>query len=347
MSSSKSRFLIISINHENVPLEQRERYAIDDDQVEAIYQPCDDSEFVTESLILNTCNRFELYICLNSDKNEEDALEILAKFYELNIAEIKEHARLFEGLDAVSHLIEVSAGLRSQIIGEVEIYGQVKNAYAYSYKRKSVGTVLNRIFQKGFQAVKLIRNSTQIGEGQVNISNVAVNLSTKIFGNLKGTSALILGTGEIGEKTAKALKSRGATHFGVASRTLSRAEEVAGEWGAVPIAMDQINEYLDKYDIVLASTIVEEPLITKKIAQKALSKRKGRPLFLIDLGMPRNIDQSCEDLDNVFLYNLDDLAAIAEENQTQRQRAVADSKAIANQKSEAIWANLVTRGQVQ
>lgn len=346
MSSEGSQFLVLSINHENVPLEVRERYAVEAGKVDELYNSLEAQSFVAESLILNTCNRFELYLCAQPNSDEK-IFQALESFYDLETAEIKEHARLRSSKDAVRHLIEVSAGLRSQITGEAEIFGQVKSAYSRSIDRKAAGKIINRVFQKGFQAAKLIRHSTQIGEGQINIANVAVDLSSKIFGKLKGTSALVLGTGEIGEKTVKALKSRGVSRFGIASRTLERGQAVAEEWGGEALEMSEINEHLNDYDIVLASTVVKEPIITQKTAKAALAKRKGRPLFLIDLGLPRNIAQDCGDLDNVFLYNLDDLAKIAEENRAQRQQAIADSEEIAVQKSTIIWENLVSRGQVQ
>lgn len=346
MSPSCSQFHVLSINHENVPLDIRERYSVDAGKVGLLYDSLEKADFVTESLILSTCNRFELYACVGPDC-EDKLFTTLESFYDLKVTEIKEHARIRSGKDAVRHLIEVAAGLRSQITGEAEIFGQVKAAYSRSTSTGSAGKVINRIFQKGFQAAKLIRHTTQIGEGQINISNVAVDLSSKIFGNLKGTSALVLGTGEIGEKTVKALKSRGVARFGIASRTIERAKEVAEDWGATALSMEDVNDYLNDYDIVLASTVVDEPIITYKSTQAALGKRKGRPLFLIDLGLPRNIDPNCQNFDNVFLYNLDDLAAIAEENQAQRKKAVLDSEEIAVQKSDIIWGNLVSRGQVK
>lgn len=344
MSRENDSFTVISINHEIAPLEVRERYSMDDAKVTALYSDLQANATVSESLVLNTCNRFELYAeCSNTGT----ILELLAKTYKVDVSELEEHLHLRSGRDAVQHLIEVSAGLRSQITGEAEIFGQVKAAYATSQDRGYAGKTINRVFQKGFQAAKLIRNSTTVGEGQINIANVAVDLAGKIFGELNSAAALSLGTGEIGEKTVKALRSRGAKSFGIASRSETRAQEVASVWGGTPRLLQDLETYLPEYDIVIASVGAEEAVITQAVLKKCFTKRKGRPLFLIDLGLPRNIEQSCEDFDNVFLYNLDDLAGIADENLAQRKHAVVEAKAIAEQKSEFIWGAILKRREYE
>lgn len=347
MSRANDSFTVISINHEIAPLEVRECYSMDDAKVDSLYADLHASDDISESLVLNTCNRFELYTECSNKESTNNVLELLAKTYNVSVSELEGHLHLRSGRDAVQHLIEVSAGLRSQITGEAEIFGQVKAAYALSQDRGYAGKTINRVFQKGFQAGKLIRNSTTVGEGQINIANVAVDLAGKIFGELSSAAALSLGTGEIGEKTVKALRSRGAKDFGIASRSQTRAEEVANEWGGTPRLLHDLETYLPEYDIVIASVGAEEAVITKSILKKCFSKRKGRPLFLIDLGLPRNIEQACEDFDNVFLYNLDDLASIADENLAQRKQAVIEAKAIAEQKSEFIWNAILKRREYE
>ncbi len=348
MSIGPGSFIVLSINHETVPLEEREQYSVDSERVSLLYTELKNLSCVTESLILNTCNRFELYVCLESiDTDHNAVIKALGHFYQLDPSQIKKHAKTRQAKDAVQHLIEVSAGLRSQITGEAEIFGQVKNAYAQCTEFGAAGKIINRIFQKGFQAAKLLRNSTQIGEGQINISNVAVDLSSKIFGNLKDTSVLVLGTGEIGEKTTKALRSRGAKKFGISSRNFKRAQEVGSEWGATPLPLENVAQYISEYDIVIASTVTGKAIITAEETERALPQRNERPLFLIDLGMPRNIEQSCEDLDNVFLYNLDDLAEIADENLKERKVAIEACLNIASQKADITWQGLAKRDLVE
>ncbi len=344
MSPEQDSFLVLSINHETVSLEAREKYAVEGSEVEQLYRRLHDSPRVSESLVLNTCNRFEIYAQLGSQAVPNDAIELVAAFYGCAPEEIRRHARIRTGQDAVQHLIEVSAGLRSQITGEAEIFGQVKDAYARAQAHGHAGKVINRVFQKGFQAAKLIRNSTQVGEGQINIANVAVELANKIFGTLERAAALALGTGEIAEKTVKALRSRGAADFGIVSRSADRAAAVAQEWGGRPHSLEELPKFLPFYDIVIGCMGLEEAVLTRPLVKSALSRRKDRPLFLIDLGLPRNIEHSCGTLDNVFLYNLDDLAAIAAENLAERKAALAASQEIAAQKSASIWESIVQRG---
>lgn len=347
MSRENDSFVVVSINHEIAPLDVRERYSMEESEVAKLYAKLHAGEMITESLVLNTCNRFELYVQLSDETPSQEILELLAEFYSVDREDLAAHSHLRSGREAVEHLIEVSAGLRSQITGEAEIFGQVKAAYALSQEKGYAGKTINRVFQKGFQAAKLIRNTTSVGEGQINIANVAVDLAGKIFGEIKSASALSLGTGEIGEKTVKSLRSRGAENFGVASRRQERAQEVAREWGGVPRILDELPTYLPEYDIVIASVGSDTAIITKKLLEECLSKRRGRPLFLIDLGLPRNIEKGCGTLDNVFLYNLDDLATIADENLAQRKQAVLESKAIAAQKSQFIWDAILRRQQYQ
>lgn len=347
MSAHHGELLLITINHETVPLEERERYSLNDEQIKILYEALHQSPSIEESLILNTCNRFELYSKTSDPKNGSSiAFETLGSFYNINRGEVESHARTRYGQEAIKHLIEVSAGLRSQITGEAEIFGQVKEAYATCQRLGYAGGLINRMVQKGFQAAKLIRHSTPIGEGQINISNVAVDLSLKIFGSLKDTKALIIGTGEIGEKTAKALRSRGANKFGIASRSSERANEIAAGWDAHPHILDELDNYLNTYDIIISSTESDSPLLDARSLEKLMDERKNRSLFLIDLGLPRNMDASCQEIENVYLYNLDDLAKIAEDNLSERRAAIKYSEEIAAQKSASIWSMLESRGLV-
>jgi len=344
MSHGQEPFFVLSISHEVAPMEVRERYSMDTRQIENLYGELRNHNGIQESLVLNTCNRFELYVQAQAPSEIEATIELLASVNGTQKSDVSDHLHIRSGQDAVQHLIEVSAGLRSQITGEAEIFGQVKDAYAFSQKRGSAGKVINRVFQKGFQAAKLIRHTTSISHGLISIASVAVDLASKIFGKLSSASVLTLGTGEIGEKTAIALKSRGASDFGVASRSEERSIQAAADWGGRPHLLAELPRYISDYDIVIASVGSEEPILNRELASVASAERKGWPLFLIDLGLPRNIEKSCESLDNVFLYNLDDLAQIAEQNLSMRRRALDESKEIAAAKSIHIWDNIVKRG---
>ncbi|MEM9158684.1 MAG: glutamyl-tRNA reductase [Verrucomicrobiota bacterium] len=346
MSSDNSRFLLLSINHEHVPLEERESYSVNDDKLRELYRLARESAEIEESLVLSTCNRFELYAKSTADSPQNPLTKILADLHQIDCEEIESHAITEMGQEAVTHLIEVSAGLRSQITGEAEILGQVKQAYAKSQELGGAGKLINRVAQKAFQAAKQIRHNTPIGQGTINISNVAVDLSLKIFGDLNEASVLVLGTGEIGEKTAQSLMRRGAKKFGVASRSIERATAFAAPFNAKPHASDNLASYLPEYDIIIAGIGVKEAIITKDLVRKLKPDYRDNPLFLIDLGLPRNIDPKCEDFDNVYIYNLDDLAKISEDNLAERRKAISASREIALQKSSFIWQNLQKRGLI-
>ena len=202
----------------------------------------------------------------------------------------------------------------SQIIGEVEITGQVKQAFLYAAKQRMVGRLLNRAFQKSFQSTKWIRSNTNIGKGQINVATVAVDLAIKVFGNLRDASTVVIGAGDIAEKIIAALRSRGVRNLIICNRTYEKAEELATSTGGKAIRMEALDQHLSKADVILGSTSSKEFILTKDNMKTALKHRGVRPLCLLDLALPRDIDPSLDKFDNVFLYNLEDLADIADAN---------------------------------
>jgi len=241
------------------------------------------------------------------------------------------------GREVIEHLLEVSAGLDSQMIGETEIFHQVKDAYARAQTNGLTGPVLNRVFQKGFQAAKHVRSTTAITEGQVSVANVAVELALTIFGGLKSTRILLLGAGDIGEKTAKAFQSRGAAALTVASRRFERAMELATALGASAMPFEQREARLSEFDVVVCATSAPDLVISAAAARAAVAKRPARPLFFIDQALPRDVDPAVASIQNVFLYNLDDLARIADENRAARNAELAKCRAIVTEKAAALW----------
>jgi glutamyl-tRNA reductase len=223
------------------------------------------------------------------------------------------------------------------MLGETEIFGQVKEAYAGAQQRGSTGPVLNRIFQKVFQAAKHVRTHTAITEGQVSVANVAVELAQNIFGDLKHARVLLLGAGEIGEKTARAFQSRGAASLTVASRRLERAMELATALGASAMPFEQRDDRLMEFDVVVCATAAPEPVLSLSAVRAAMHQRPARPLFCIDLALPRDVDPAVADLENAFLYNLDDLAKIAEQNRAARVAEIEKCRAIVEEKAGALW----------
>jgi glutamyl-tRNA reductase len=331
---------LLGASHHTAPLAVREKLALGPGAVTALCARLRALPGLREFAVLNTCNRVEFYgVAAGADT----AARLQAAFCEQQafdpaaFEKIRLHLR---GRDALQHLLEVAAGLDSQMIGEAEILGQVKAAYAEAQARRSAGPVLHRVFQKSFQAAKHVRTHTAIGEGPLSVAGVAVDLAQKIFGDLRRTRIFVLGAGEIGEKTAKALKSRGAANLTIASRRMQRAEEMAAALEARALLFDQMPEALSGFDIVVCSTTAPDVIIPARLAAAAMRHRPTQPLFFIDLALPRDVDPEVVRLPNVFLYNLDDLAKIAADNLAQRQAEIALGRAFLAEKAAALWPQL-------
>ncbi|MCM2274290.1 MAG: glutamyl-tRNA reductase [Candidatus Didemnitutus sp.] len=329
--------LLLGASHRTAPLAVRERLAINADRAAVLAERLRATPGVREFALLNTCNRIELYSVAHGATAVDAVRRTIGEVTGCAPAELEGVVVQRENHDAIAHLFEVASGLDSQIVGEVEILGQVKDAYDRALDRKWTGPVLNRVFQKTFQAAKHIRTHTAIGAGQISIATVAVDLAGKIFGELDPVKVLVVGAGEIGLKTAQAFQSRGAKSITVANRTLSKAEEIAATAGGWAASMAELPEILAQSDIVASSTSSPDAVITRELAAHAMKRRAGRPLFLIDLALPRDIEPECTDIPNVYLYNLDDLAQIAESNLAQRRAEVAKCRAILAERTAQLW----------
>jgi glutamyl-tRNA reductase len=328
---------VIGATHHRTPIEVREKLALGADGAAALKAEFAAIPGLREFAVLNTCNRVEFYGVAAS---VEAAEQVSAAFCARQNFAPEDFARFridLRNRHAVQHLVEVSAGLDSQMLGETEIFGQVKAAYAAAQAAGSTGPVLNRVFQKGFQAAKHVRTHTAITEGQVSVANVAVDLAVNIFGGLGDARILLLGAGEIGEKTAKAFQSRGAAALTVASRRFERAMELATTLGASALPFEQREARLGEFDIVVCATSAPDLVVTLPAARAAMHRRPARPLFFIDQALPRDVDPAVADLENVFLYNLDDLARIAEDNRAAREAEISKCRAIVVEKAEALW----------
>jgi glutamyl-tRNA reductase len=328
---------VVGTTHHRAPLEVREKLALGAEGAAAMRAAFARIAELREFAILNTCNRVEFYgVAADAAAAERVAAAFCAR-QNFDPAAFAQVAINLHGPEAVRHLVEVSAGLDSQMLGENEIFGQVKEAYAAAQTHGTTGPVLNRVFQKGFQAAKQVRSSTAITQGQVSVANVAVELALTIYGSLKATRILLLGAGEIGEKTAKAFQSRGAAALTVASRRLERAMELATALGASALPFEQREARLAEFDIVVCATSAPDVVVTLEAARAAMQKRPARPLFFIDQALPRDVDPGVSDIENVFLYNLDDLARIAEQNRAAREAELVKCRAIVEEKSTALW----------
>jgi len=343
MSDSGPVLFLIGASHRTASMEAREKLSLSGGKLEQLQHSLRALAGLREHTVLSTCNRMEVYGVADRSAAVEELQALLCGIGGME-AQAFERIRLREsGRAAIQHLLEVAAGVDSQMVGETEILGQVKEAYAKAQAAGATGAVLNRVFQKAFQAAKQVRTDTAIGEGQISVASVAVELAQKIFGDLCRCRVLVLGAGEIGEKTAKAFRSRRAADMTVASRRLDRAGELAAALGAKAAPFEQLPALLAESDIVVCSTAAPEAVVTPAIAGAALRHRAARPLFLIDLGLPRNVAPEVVELPNAFLYNLDDLARIAEENLAHRQAEISRARALLAGKAAALWDQVAAR----
>jgi glutamyl-tRNA reductase len=326
---------VIGASHHRAPLEVREKLAIASE--ESLRADLAAVTGLRELAVLNTCNRVEFY-GVAADLETTDAIQ--AAYCARQQFAPSEYERIrfrLTGREAALHLFEVASGLDSQLVGENEIFGQVKEAYAAAQAFRSTGAVLNRVFQKAFQAAKHVRTHTGISAGRVSVANVAVELATNIFGNLSAARILVVGTGEIGEGAARAFKNRGAAALTVAGRRADRASLLAAGLGADTVPFPEREARLADYDIAVCSTSAPDVILATAAIASAMKARPARPLLLIDMAVPRDVEASAADLENVFLYNLDDLAKIAEQNRLARENEIARCKALLSQRADGLW----------
>ncbi len=314
--------VVIGLNHRSAPVEVRERLAVPRARLTAATGRLLGVAGLHEATILSTCNRVEIYGLAGGIEVTANIRRFLHEHHQLNQS-IDEHFYEHHDRACMQHLFEVTCGLDSMVVGETEILGQVKEAYESALQTGATGIALNRLFQKAFAAAKQIRSTTAIGRGSISVGSVAVDLAEKIFRNLVECTVMVLGTGEMSEATARALCSRGAGTLIVCSRTHERAEALASRLGGRAISYDQWPVEFPSVDIVISATAAPHPIITNAKLVPLMKERRHRPLFLIDIAVPRNVERTCSDLDDVYLYDIDDLQQIAQENVTAREREVA------------------------
>jgi glutamyl-tRNA reductase len=340
---SSDGFFVIGATHHTAPLAIRERLSLSPEKTAELNEQLQRMDGLREFTLLSTCNRVEFYGVATDSAAAARVQAAFCAQQHFDPAEFEQFRLRLNGLEAIRHLLDVAAGIDSQMLGETEIFGQVKDAYAVAQAQGHTGPVLNRVFQKTFQAAKHVRTHTAITGGHVSLANVAVDLAHTIFGALEQTRILLLGAGDIGEKTAKAFQSRGAGSLTVASRRLERAMELATNLKASALPFEQREERIADFDVVVCSTSAPGTVVSQAAVKAAMHRRPARPLFLIDLAMPRDVDQRVAELQNVFLYNLDDLAKIAEENRAARAIETAKCRMILGERAEALWRQIAPR----
>jgi glutamyl-tRNA reductase len=310
--------VLLGLNHKTAPVELRERLAIGPQQLEQATRSLLQSPGVLEGMILSTCNRVELFTSLQPDA--PDLLQFIESYFDIEREVVAPHIYEYRQENAVRHLFRVACSLDSMVIGEPQILGQVKSSYLAARSAGAIRGHLDKVLQRAFVVAKRVRSETQIGSSSVSIASVAVELARKIFGSLEGKKVLLVGAGKMSEQAARHLMAQGAGSVLVANRTHERAEQLAQRFGGRAIGFDDLYANADQADIIITSTGAARPVFRREHAQHFLQQRRGRPMFFIDIAVPRDVDPEVNKLDGIFLYDIDDLQSVAGSHLKERSR---------------------------
>ncbi len=339
--------LLVGVSHRTAPVDLRERIDFSTRGVEAAVVSLASRPSNSEAAVLSTCNRAEIYLAVEeADAAREDVLQFLREFHNVEPVEVRPHLYEKQDAEAAGHLFRVASGLDSLVIGEPQILGQVKDAYAVASAQQSCGPLLNKLFHSSFLAGKRVRTETSLGEGAVSVSYAAVALARKIFGTLESRTVVVVGAGEMGKLTAVHLKAQGIRRMVITSRTIAHATALAEEIGAAAVPWDRMTAALGDADIVITATGANLPILMRADVAGVMRPRRNRPLFIIDIAVPRDVDPAAGELDQVFLYNIDDLQAIVQENLSRRAAEMTRAERIIDEEVDRFAAWLRSRGAI-
>lgn len=313
--------ILIGLNHNTAPVELRECVSFSDSDNDEALKTLKDLPEIDEVVLFSTCNRVEI---LSTTKDKPGAIESIIKFiseyHRVDINSLRDHLYIYKGDEAVRHLLRVASSLDSMIIGEPQVFGQVKEAYNAALSKNSSGLILNRLLQYAFSVAKRVRNETGIGDGAVSISYAAVELGSKIFHELEGKHVLLIGAGEMAEIAIEHLISHKVGSIFVANRTFDRGVDLAKKFNGTAIRFEEIIDYIEKTDVVISSTGSPDFVVTREQVKGAMKIRRNRPIFFIDIAVPRDIDPDINQLSNVYVYDIDDLKDTINENLEDRKK---------------------------
>ena len=313
--------ILVGVNHKTTPVEIRERLAFTKGKIEDSVGRLVNYPEIIEHTILSTCNRVEIYARAN---NQDSGIDLIKKFicdfHHLSPLELEDHFYSYRDEEAIEHLFRVSSSLDSMVLGEAQILGQVKDAYSLAKNLSSTGLILNQLFEKAFSIAKKVRDETGIAERSISISSAAVELAQKIFNDLEKHTVMLVGTGEMAELAAKHLISYGVKTVYVASRTYERAVSLARTLNGSALDFETFKNELYRADIVITSTAAPNFVIKKEMVEKSIQERKNKPIFFIDIAVPRDIEPEVNDLENVYLYDIDDLQVVVAANMKEREK---------------------------
>jgi glutamyl-tRNA reductase len=319
--------VLLGVNHKTTPLEIREKLALSDGYQEPL-RVLASIKGINEHYLLSTCNRVEV---VYTTENPADVKQEVLKFlFGDNVPrkDLNRYVYHYENEEAVQHLFMVASSLDSMIVGEAQILGQLKEAYRYASREKTSGSILNKLLHKSFFVAKRVRTETKIGTSAVSISYAAVELARKIFGQLDNKSVMLIGAGEMAELAAEHLVGQGVANVVVANRTLERAVKLARRFNGQAVSLDEVLDQLEQVDIVISSTGATGTILSKDDVKPVMRERRNSPIFFIDIAVPRDLDQDINDLDNVYLYDIDDLKNVVEMNRAERDREAIKAERI-------------------
>ncbi|OQW90783.1 MAG: glutamyl-tRNA reductase [Beggiatoa sp. IS2] len=315
------------LNHKTAPVEVRERVNFSPERLRCALHDFIMHDLAQEVVIISTCNRTELY-CGMEQSNIQAIVEWLGRYHSISIHQLHKHLYSYLHVGVVRHLFRVASGLDSMILGEPQILGQIKTAYSIAREEGTLGKLLNKLFEYSFTVSKQVRTDTAIGSSPVSVAFAAVRLAQQIFGNLNNYTALLIGAGETIELAARHLHENGLGRMIVANRTLERARQLAKEFSGYAITLEEIAVHLAEVDIVISSTASEHYILTKLEVEKAIKIRKHRPIFMVDIAVPRDIEPTTGELEDIYLYSVDDLNDVIQENLKFRKQAALQAEEI-------------------
>ncbi|GGD19759.1 MULTISPECIES: glutamyl-tRNA reductase [Franconibacter] len=331
--------LALGINHKTAPVSLRERVTFSPDTLDQALESLLAQPMVQGGVVLSTCNRTELYLSVEEQDNLHDRLvRWLCDYHNLNEDEVRNSLYWHHDNDAVSHLMRVASGLDSLVLGEPQILGQVKKAFADSQRGHAKASELERMFQKSFSVAKRVRTETDIGASAVSVAFAACTLARQIFESLSSVTVLLVGAGETIELAARHLREHNVKKMIIANRTLERAQRLADEVGAEVINLAEIDERLKEADIIISSTASPLPIIGKGMVERALKARRNQPMLLVDIAVPRDVEPEVGKLANAYLYSVDDLQSIIQHNLAQRKAAAVEAESIVEQEAHEFMA---------
>jgi glutamyl-tRNA reductase len=333
------RILLLGVSHHTAPIDLRERLSFAPDRIAGALGEIAQQAGIGETVLLSTCNRTEMYVtCDDMENGRERLARFLTEYHSLDPRGVEPHLYTRHETDAVRHLFRVAAGLDSLVVGEPQILGQVKQAFGVATQEQRTGAMLNRLFHQAFTVGKRVRAETGLADGAVSVSFAALGLARKICGEIKGLTALVLGAGDMAALTARHLQGQQPGRLLITSRTPAHAEELANDVGGQVIPWADADRALAAADIVVSATGATKPIVTADRVRKAMKGRTMRPLFIIDIAVPRDVEAAAGDLEQVFLYNIDDLQGIVSENLAKRANEVARAESIVGDEVEAFLA---------